>query len=200
MVLRSQNVVKKYGNISDERISKLLKELNIGSDLLTSWKKNLGKIVNCRSIDEVMHHPDVNDLFKAIALRDAFGVAGRFLVFVDRRGPEDFVLSDACPLTHNIEDDEGNKFPLFLCLPISPSRMMISVIHGIEFANKSISMFDKSFFTKPFISNDGKKLSFSIRKMYEKDVIEFNDGMFKSAKEGVAYYSEERFFAVDRNK
>lgn len=198
MQFRSKNVLKQYGKDVNEQTMAFFKEFNLEGDLVNLWKKNLGYLANCRSLSDVLANSNIDNPFKAFMARDTFGLAGRYLVFVDRRGKEDFFLSDSYPLTHNGIADSGMQIPLMTYFPISPDRMIISVCRGVELTPITARIFDKSFFARPYPSADGKTLKFHIRKMYERDIADMNDTMFELATEGIAIIDEDRFLAKNR--
>ena len=195
MEIRSKRALQALGKDADEEWKRLFKEFNYDGDLVTFWKKNLGLLVNCRSLEEVLQHPDIDKLFKAFITREAFGFFGRYLIFVEKRGGEDFLLSDVYPLVHNAESDTGIQIPLMTYFPISLNRMIISVCNGTEMTYQETRVFDKSFFVKPFLSRDSKTLTFRVRKMYERDIHQINKDIFDLSTEGIAVTKEEGFLA-----
>lgn len=199
MQFRSKNTMLLFSKDLKEETKQFYKLFNIDGDLLDSWKKNLGQIVNCRSLYEVLNNPNIDDIFKAFMARDTFGLTGRYLIFAERRGDEDFFLSDSYPLNHNGEGPNGEQIPMMTYFPVSPERMIIGVCKGVELTPKWVRLFDKSFFAMPYPSSDRKSLKFHVRKIYQKDIANMNDDMYKLAKDGIVFINEDRFLANDRN-
>ena len=196
---RSEHWYKIMNKIENERSDNIFASYIKNENYIDFWRRNLGHLVNCRSVKEVVNHPNIDDPFKVYIGMDTFGLLGRYLVFADRRGEEDFFLSDAYPLYINGEGDNGVSFPLMTVFPISPKRMIISVVRGVKATPLQVRMFEKSFFSEPFLLKDGKTYQFTIRKMYKNEVNTINDGIYNQAKEGFAFIDEERFLVVDRN-
>lgn len=195
MQFRSKNAMYALGKKAGEDIKALFKEFNFDGDLVPLWRKNLGFLANCRSLKDVLKSPDIDDLFKAFIAKETFGIVGRFLIFVERRGNEDFLLSDLYPLIHNGISDSGISVPLMTYFPISPSRMIISACIGAERTYQEARIFDKSFFARPYSSDNGKAFKFHIRKMYERDIHEMNKEIFELATEGIVVSNEAGFLS-----
>ena len=198
MQFRSKNVLSQFGKNAKEEAKAFYSMYQSDGDLLSLWKRNLGYIVNCRSLQEVLDNPKVDDPFRAFMARDTFGLTGMYIIVAERRGNEDFFLSDAYPLTQNGEGDNGFSLPIMSFFPISPDKMIITSYNGVQYARQEVRTFDKSFFARPFFDRTKNALKIHVRKIYEKDVKSINDSFYFHVKEGVAVIDEDRFFAKDR--
>ena len=198
MQFRSKNALNAFGKNMKEDSKEFYSNYQKDGDIISLWKKNLGHIIKCRSIGEVLQNNKIDDPFKAFMTRDAFGLTGAYLISADRRGNEDFFLSDAYPLVQNGEIDENFSIPVMSFYPISPERMLIITYDGVQLARQEVRTFDKSFFSKPYVLSDKKTLRFHVRKMYEKDIKYINDSIYENTKEGCVFINEDRFLAKDR--
>lgn len=197
---RSKNALLAFGKRVKESTKDNLSKYQKDGDFVSLWKRNLGQIVNCRSLKEVLDNPLIDEPIKVYMIRDTFGLGGMFVIVAERRGEEDFFLSDAYPLVQFGSADDGLSLPIMSFFPISPKRMIIATYRGVKGARQEVRTFDKQFFAEPFLLRDKQTLKFSIRKMYEKEIKSINDSMFKNANEGLVFLDGKKFFAVDRNE
>ena len=198
MEMRSKYVPEIFTKQPKDILDNLKRIYKIEGDLIDFWRKNLGIIVNCRCLNDVLDNQEINDFFKNIVYRNTYGPYGRYLIFAERRGNEDFILSDTYPALLEVFNDDGDQLPLMSFCPISPSRIIISACKGVETCPQQTRIFDKSFFSRPFVSSNKEKIDFCIKKMYEKDVLAINTYMFESSTEGIAVYDVDRFSAYKK--
>ena len=160
-------------------------------DVNSIWKKNLGHLVNCRSLQEVIDHPDIDDFFRHSVFFTTFGLFGQFLIVAERRGSSEFALGDSFPYSHvSGASEDGIQIPLFLYFPISPERVIIVANNLIKEAQPSARVLSEALFRKPTISKNS--ISISVKKIYESDVDFINGFAFRLAKDGVAFRDENK--------
>ena len=158
------------------------------------WKRNLGLLVNCRSIVEVLDNPDIDEPIKKFMVRDTFGVFGLYLAIAERRGSEDFFLSDTYPLTFDGATDDGIKVLMYHIIPISPKRVVIIAAKGIIAMPQSERIFSDDVLKEPRIMNGLVKLH--VKKLYQKEVESINSEISKHYKEA-AFLDKDRFVIRD---
>lgn len=163
-------------------------------DFSDFWKRNLEGILKCSSIKEIINSPEIDQPIKLFMFRDLVGLTGIYTMLVERRGNEDFLLSDCYPLVIEGSSENGLKFQEYMIFPISPKRAIMLVANGIQYVSKAASGFDGEFFKRPILSRDGKNLRIRINKIYEKDVHWINDLILDNACEGVVIQSENTRF------
>lgn len=198
MQFRSKNALNSFSEKAKEETKAFYSNYQKDGDLTDLWKRNLGQIVNCRSIAEVIDNPKIDMPIKTFMIRDSFGLAGMYIVVAERRGNEDFFLSDAYPLVQFGVADNNLSLPIWSFFPISPKRVILSVYNGIEAARQDIRVFSKEFFAKPYVLNDHQTIRFKVRKMYENDIKNINDSIFQWTREGVVFSDEDKFFVAER--
>lgn len=154
-------------------------------NLADFWKRNLGALVNCRSIEEVMRHKHIDSPIKMFIKRDIIGISGTYIMAVEREGTEDFLLSDCYPLVVEGSAEIGLKLQEYFVFPISPQRAIMIVYHGVENAPKAGTGFGGRFFQEPTISEDGKILKIRIKKIHDDNVKSINKMIYENATEGV---------------
>ena len=98
-----------------------------------------------------------------------------------------------------LEIDENIKLPLMAAYPISPSRVLIAACQGIEQTPKEVRMFDKSFYSRPYFTNNNKDLIIHVRKIYEHDIKTLNNSIMAHTKQGVVVLDKNRFFVHIRD-
>lgn len=158
-------------------------------NMTSFWKRNLGQLVNCRSIVEVLDSKTIDEPIKKFMIRDTFGLAGLYLNIVERRGSEDFFLSDCYPLSFDGETPDGKKALLYHIIPISPSRALIIAANGVEYVPLGNRGLDDKILKKCSIEHGF--LSLHVKKIYQKDIEFIN-------KEIAKHYTQAAFFDKQR--
>lgn len=166
-----------------------------GESYEDTWIRNLEIIVKCRSLNEVIRRDDVDEIIKCHILRDSFGFFGRYFIIAERRGQEDFFISDCYPVTAFYMDDNGVRIPLFSYYPISPSRIVILSAYGMTGLSKAALDYDEGFLRKPIIVPNDNHYQYTVRKLYENNVRVINQNMFEATKAiggNIAFKDKER--------
>jgi hypothetical protein len=148
------------------------------------WKRNLSYLVNCRSIDEVVKHPNIDEPIKIFMRRDTIGVSGMYFIVCERRGSQDFVLSDTYPV---VITGDLFKIHMYSYFPISPSRIIILASNGVENSPKNIRIFNDDILKQPKLSNDRKTYKFNVHKIYESTVDKINEEIMNNAERGFIF-------------
>jgi len=159
-------------------------------DLTDFWKRNLGELVNCRSLQDVFDNPVIDDPIKLFMRRDVYGLFGLYPMIIERRGNEDFILSDCYPLIIEGSFPDGVSAPVYSVYPISPSRAVILVAVGAEGAPSAVTGFEAGFFQRPRMQRDRKSINIHIKKVYEEYVHDINQMLIDNMSEGVILQNE----------
>ena len=191
MGLRSKRALDQF---CDEDSADYYVKYQKNEDFSDFWKRNLEGLVRCTSIKEIMHSTEIDQPIKLFMLRDLVGLTGIYTMLVERRGNEDFLLSDCYPLVIEGSSENGVKVQEYMIFPISPKRAIMLVSDGIQYASLGASGFDRTFFKQPILSRDGKSLRIRINKIYERDVHWINELILENACEGVVIQSENTRF------
>lgn len=149
------------------------------------WKRNLSSIVNCRSLSEVIEHPDIDDPFKVFFMRDTFGFFGRYLVIAERKDSEAFIIGDTYPVEITGELDNGINLNMFSLFPISPNRIIIVANNGVEGAPRDVRVFRECVLRKPRMDNND--LILRVKRIYSEEVNFINAVIKKEAREGIIF-------------
>lgn len=162
-------------------------------DLNDFWKRNLGYLVNCRSIGEVLSNKEIDDPIKVFFRRDTIGSFGLYFIVAERRGPIDFVISDVYPTLVYGVTDGGMELLLYSILPISPDRVILLASNGVEGSPKSVAVFSDEILKQPKLNPNKKIIKIHVKKIYEKEVRYINSILIKEAYEGCAFRNKDRF-------
>lgn len=186
MGLRSYNTFNTFFNSKSDS-KEFYTQWQSNGDLVDLWKRNLGLIAGCRSLREVLKHPDIDEPFKIFMRRDVFGVFNKYFIILESRGGEDFLIGDCYPL---IERGYIFNLPLFDYYPLSPSRILIVAGNGVEDVPKSVIKFKDEILKQP--RRQSGSITFRVKKIYEPDVLEINEDIIKYSRIGVAFKDKNR--------
>lgn len=150
------------------------------------WKRNLSRLVNCRSIQEVFEHQEIDDVIKEFFYRDTIGVRGLYFVVAERYGCKEFVIGDTYPVVVNSLLPGGLPLPIYSIFPISPERIILMVENGAEATPRDVLGFRQTVLTKPK-NNKDRTYIIRVKKMYDEEVEKINEKIIKEAKEGYIY-------------
>ena len=185
MAFRAERIKEFFGDNASEENKMFYGYFQKDGNLTDFWLRNLGEIVKCRSLKEVLDNPRVDDPMKGFMMRDTYGIYGMYFMLLERRGSEDFVISDCYPSVVEGIMDSGLKLQMYMIYPISPKKAILFVCNGVEGAPSSVSGFDSKFFQKPKVSRDRKTIKIVEKKIYENDVKRFNKIAIDNAEEGI---------------
>ncbi len=193
MLYRGKNMKNEFsGEVTDE-FRDFYSNYQADQNFNDFWKRNLGYIVNCRSIRDVFNHPKIDAPMKLFLKRDTVGLFYSYFIIVERRGKEDFILDDRYSSKMEVGSPEFHM-TLYNFYPISPERMIIKVCNGVETAPKSVtsvSWFKKEVLKKPQPIIGSKNIKLSVKKIYENEVKRINSYFFHDCLEGIAFRNKD---------
>ncbi len=185
MAFRAERIKEFFGDNASEENKIFYGYFQKDGNLTDFWLRNLGEIVKCRSLKEVLDNPRVDDPMKGFMMRDTYGLYGMYFMLLERRGSEDFVISDCYPSVVEGIMDSGLKLQMYMIYPISPKKAILFVSNGVEAAPSSVSGFDTRFYKRPKVSRDRRTIKIAEKKIYESDVKRFNKIAIDNAEEGI---------------
>lgn len=192
MAFRSKNTRDQFGSEATDEYKTYYSMYQKDGDLNVFWKRNLGNIVNCRSIKEVLEHEKIDDPIKIFFLRDMIGPVGLYFVVAERRGPVDFIISDAYPTIIFGTTDEGMELSLYSIFPISSDRVILLVSYGAKVAPRNVAILSDKILKSPTVDSAQKIIRLHVKKMYEDEVRFINTVLKENAHEGFAFKSKDR--------
>lgn len=185
MAFRSALVKDDFTKV--EGMSKeLYKYFQKDENFVDFWKRNLGQIVLCRSIEEVTKSKTIDMPIKIFFLRD---VMGFYMTVLERRGEKDFVISDAYPSVQKIMFGDGKGFkglmPILYFFPISPSRIIVLRYYGsVLIVPNNKFLINPDLLDGPKPATNNLDLHYRIKKIYQSDVEKINNATIVEAKRG----------------
>ncbi len=164
------------------------------------WKRNIGCLTNCRSLKEVLDNPNIDDPIKLFMKRDAFGLFGKYVVILERRGEEDFCISDAYPTLITGDIGRPYELPMYDFFPISPKRMLLLCSNGMKTVPDHLRIFKKSNLNKPKYDREKEVYRLHVTKVYEDVVKQINTEMYKNTQFGIVCENENCISSIAKLK
>lgn len=187
MGFRSKNASNIFSQNASRQDKKFYSYFQGNDNLQDFWKRNLGYIINCRTVEEILNHENIDIPIKIFFQRDTLGFFGMYFVVVERKENEDFVIGDAYPVIDNGLLGDGLRLQIYSIFPISPSRVILLVSNGAEATPRDVIYLRRGVFTKPKIDNDNMTLTIRVKGLYNDEVRHLNSMVVKNAQEGIAF-------------
>ena len=187
MGFRSKNASKIFSENTSSENKEFYSHFQGNGNLQDLWKRNLGYIVNCRTVEEILKHEKIDIPMKIFFQRDTLGIFGVYFAVVERKENEDFIIGDAYPVIENGLLDNGLRLQIYSIFPISPSRVILLVSNGAEATPRNVIYLRRGVFTKPKIDDDNMTLTIRVKGLYNDEVRHLNSMVVKNAQEGIAF-------------
>lgn len=183
MSFRSIHTFKTFGDSMAQNDKEFFSKWQPDGNFNDFWKRNLGYLANCRSLDDVKKHPKIDEPIKLFMEKDIFAFVGTYFVVCEKRGDTNFIIGDCYPLKLVGDSDFVSEWLLFYSFPISPSRMIILVANGAEYARQDVLLINKKILKNTTKISKGI-VNIPVRKIYEEDVNLINNEIIKVSKLG----------------
>lgn len=144
-------------------------------DYLDLWKRNLGYLAKCRSVNDVIMDSNIDEIIKEFMKRDTFYISGLYFLVFQTHGKEKFIIGDCYPTS--ITGDL--KIKLYDLFPISSDRLL--VLLPFEIQNVQEGVLD---FTKKELKRSNNPLNFKVRNIYDDKVKVINETISKNCRKG----------------
>ena len=190
MGFRSKRTSGVFGENASARTREGYSAYLDNKNLQDMWKRNLGHLATCRSLQDVITSPVIDDPMKAFMIRDAGGPFLRYISIADCREPNEFVIGDSYPVVIVGGLTIGLEVELYSVYPISPKRVLLLTCPAALEAPNHIRGLRECIVTKPFKIDDSHT-KLKVRKVYEEETNFLNNWIIKNSSDGVAYRSEE---------
>lgn len=187
MGFRSKNASNIFSQNARRQDKEFYSYFQGNDNLQDFWKRNLGYIINCRTVEEILNHEKIDIPIKIFFQRDTLGFFGMYFVVVERKENEDFIIGDAYPVIENGLLDNGFRLQIYSIFPISPSRVILLVSNGAEATPRDVIYLRRGVFTKPKIDNDNMTFTIRVKGLYNDEVRHLNSIVVKNAQEGIAF-------------
>ena len=190
MGFRSKETNHKFGDKISRESKTFYKQYQQDGDYIDLWKRNLGCVVNCRSIEEVLNHPHIDDPFKVFFRRDTVGIFGMYIVVVEAKENDGFVIGDTYPVVISGNTDSGLQLHLYSIHPISHNRTILLADVGAEAAPRYVTNFRECVLRQPIIDNVSGTIKIRVKGLYPEEVQYLNREVAKNSNEGFAFRKE----------
>lgn len=187
MGFRSKNASNIFSQNASRQDKEFYSYFQGNDNLQDFWKRNLGYIINCRTVEEILNHENIDPPIKFFFQRDTLGFFGMYFVVVERKENEDFIIGDAYPVIDNGLLGNGLQVPIYSMFPISPSRVILLVSNGAEATPRDVIYLRKGVFTKPKIDSDNMTCTIRVKGLYNDEVRYLNSMVVNNAQEGIAF-------------
>ena len=189
MGFRARSTKLCFGEEISKQSKKFYKQYQADGNNLDFWKRNLGYVVQCRSLEEVLNHPHIDDPIKTFFLRDTFGYFGRYIAVVEANEENAFVIGDTYPVV--IQGIRPNGLPLIMyeLFPISSNRVLFMANNGVQGTPKDVLVLRKFLFQPPKYMEEAKMLRIRVRKLCTDEIQHINREVAKNASQGFAFRS-----------
>ena len=193
MSFRSKRAQEFFSNMNSDLSRKMYSLYQDDENFEDFWKRNLGEIAKCNTLKEIVENEKIDEPIKLFMGRDAIGITGAYLMIVEKRGNEDFIIGDNYPIVVEGKMRMESRFgiPLYHIYPISSNRCLLFVEQMIENVPEVVTGFDKKFFHKPSFDRKNSTIRIHVKNIYEPDVKRFNQMIYENASEGVIFQKEE---------
>lgn len=188
MGFRSYNTKVSFSEGLTKESVEMYSRYQKNGNFLDTWKRNLGYLVNCRSVKEVLNHKEIDEPIKFFVKQDVWGLLGLYLVVAEKREGDGFVLGDIYPTTVTGTTVQGSKLPMYSVNPISPNRVILVVGDGVEGVPRQVLGFRQTVLYKPQWKVEEQRIFMRVKKLYPEEVQEINRLILNAAKTGVVFY------------
>ena len=186
MSFRNINAKEQFSDKASKEFKDFYKYFQGNEDLEDFWKRNLGYLVKCRSMQDVANHTEIDPPIKWFMLRDTNSLLGKYIIVVEpKKG--DFILGDCYPL---IFIGDYLRLPLYDVCPISPNRAIIIASRGVDNTPRDVLTLRPGVFDFPEISEDGNCTIVTKRLLLE-EVQFINREIEKNSHKGFIFYKED---------
>lgn len=189
MGFRARSTKLCFGEEISKQSKKFYKQYQADGNILDFWKRNLGYVVQCRSLEEVLNHPHIDDPIKTFFQRDTIGYFGRYIAVVEANDENAFVIGDTYPVTIQGILDNGLALIMYEIFPISSNRVLFMANNGVQETPKEVLVLRKFLFQPPKYIEEANMLRIRVRKLCTDEIQHINREVAKNASQGFAFRS-----------
>ncbi len=188
MGFRSKRTAEQFRSMQNIDSKKLYANFQPDKDFDNLFKRNLGYLVNCRSVSEVLEHENIDDIFKVFMHRDVLGIFGQHLAVVQRHDEaEEFIITDTYPTVISGDIVNGLSVHIYSAFPLSPDRVLFMVSKGADATSRDVLSFRPLLLGEPKVSGAEQIITIRVKRMFSEEVKDLNKVLFKEAFDGVVF-------------
>lgn len=188
MSFRNINAKEQFSNKLSKESKDFYKCFQENEDFEDFWKRNLGHLVKCRSMKDVANHQEIDPPIKDFMQRDTDGLLGRYIIIVESKEGDGFILGDCYPL---IIFNAPLPLPLYDVCPISPNRAIIFANAEAKLTPREVLILRPGVFDLPEINEKGNSVIITKRLLLE-EVQFINREIEKNSHKGFIFSKSEQ--------
>ena len=194
MGFRSKNAAYLFGEGITKESKRVYSQFQTDEDITAFWKRNLGYLVNCRSLKEVLEHNEIDTPIKVFMWRDVFGAFGlHFSVVQCSDDCEGFICGDAYPVVVDGKTNDIQQLRLYAIHPLSPDRVILLVGNGADHTPRNVCSLRGSILQLPFWDEKTNTIRLRVRKLYKEETMHINRLLERHAVEGYVFKKTHNF-------
>lgn len=183
MSYRSIDAKEQFTNRLADKSKDIYKYYQKNENFEDLWKRNLGHLVQCRSMDDVMKHPDIDMPIKLFMRRDIYGLYGKYFVVVEAKEETSFILGDCYPV---VIFGDYMDIVMYEIFPISPKRAVLLASVGVEATPSTVLTLRKGVFDIPQ-TNDNGNVVIRRKRILPEEVYYLNREIEKNSRKGFIF-------------
>lgn len=190
MGFRSYSTMFQFSKGMKSDSKKMYSQYQNNGDLQDLWKRNLGYLINCRSLEDVLGHKEIDAPIKFFMSRDVCGLFDQHWVVLEKKEGNSFIIGDVYPTVVTGTTTQGSILRMYSINPISPSRVILLVENGVENTPSHVLGFRQTILYKPQWNSDKQVTSIRVKKIYPEEVKGINNSIANAAQKGIVFYKE----------
>ena len=189
MGIRAKATFDLFGKQLTISSKKYYKYYQKNNNFLDFLKRNLGFAVKCRSIQEVLNHPQIDEPFRIFLTRDSEGYLGTNFAVVESREADAFVIGDCYPVIITGEPNALLPIPghIYSIFPISANRTILLMEHSIVRLQQFVRGFRECILRQPIYNPDTHTIKIRVKSLYPEEVQFINTLIIENAIEGFVF-------------
>ena len=200
MSFRSKATNKMFGEEMLRESKSFYRQYQKNRDFQDLWKRNLGYIVKCRSIFDIIENPNIDEPFKGFFIRDTVGISGLHIAVLCAGEGESFLIGDIYPV--DVREMIANKYqlPLYGLFPISHNRVVMIFESWAKDEPRYITHFRESIFNIPIVQVETNTVKIRTKKLYPEEVEHINGEILKNSVDGVSASNKEIIYFMIKDQ
>ena len=196
MAFRSKSTKDLFKKKLSKESKKLYSDWQDDKNFEDFWKRNLGKLVKCRSWEDIKNNEEIDIPIKLFFKRDVLGLFGKYICLVEPKDVGEFVLSDCYPVAYkgicNAPLGCSFEIGIFDICTVSPNRAILIASVGSTSTKSDVLPLRPLVLNEP-IANEKNELIFRVKKLYPEEVEAINNMIIKHAKIGYVFKGKKQY-------
>jgi len=187
MGFRSLRTNRRFGSDATGQTKAFYRQYQKDGDFLDMWKRNLGYVAQCRSLEEVLNCLDIDKPIKMFLSRDTEGYFGRYFAVAEANEGNSFAIGDAYPVVITGTLPNGVPVEMYDIYPISANRVLFLVCRGVEATPAGVLQLRSFLFLPPRPIAESNCIKLRVKKLCTDEVQYINKQITDIAEQGFAF-------------